>query len=244
MFRKFFRTAPPETPFPAVMTDEPVVVIGDLHGCAALFELILDRASDLPIVCVGDYVDRGPDSAAVLQMLLARPDIVCLSGNHEVMLRDFLESPADKGARWLQHGGAETLRSFGLAAAKATDDRTALFDTRDALAEAMGPDMIAWLARLPSLWQSGNVAVVHAGADPDRPMDQQLDHTLHWGHHAFFKRPRTDGTWIVHGHTIVANPQARDGRISIDTGAYASGRLTGVRIEGGEAYAETVTLQD
>ena len=130
------------------------------------------------------------------------------------------------------------------AAAEADDDRTALFDTRDALAEAMGADMIAWLARLPSLWQSGNVAVVHAGADPDRPMDQQLDHTLHWGHHAFFKRPRTDGTWIVHGHTIVANPQARDGRISIDTGAYASGRLTGVRIEGGEAYAETVTLQD
>ncbi|WP_299684358.1 metallophosphoesterase [uncultured Tateyamaria sp.] len=244
MFRKFFRSAQSDAPFPAVAPDAPVVVVGDIHGCAALLHRFLERVGDLPLVCVGDYVDRGPNSAEVLRTLQARPDITCLSGNHEVMMRDFLEAPVKEGARWLNHGGTATLQSFGLPTIRHNNDSAMLNDARDALAEAMGPDLVAWLVSLPPLWQSGNVAVVHAGADPDRPMNEQSDHDLHWGHPAFFKRRRRDGIWVVHGHTIVANPQARDGRISIDTGAYASGRLTGVRLEDGEAYAETVTLQD
>lgn len=219
--------------------DTPFVAIGDIHGRADLLTRLLPRLPDLPIICVGDYIDRGDHSADVLRLLLDRPEIICLSGNHEDMLLRFVDTPEREGGRWLLHGGMQTVASFGLAGISPSARGKELVKLRNSLVEAMGQEMLTWLRDLPTLWQSGNVAVLHAGADPSRPLDTQKPQTLQWGHAAFLKTPRTDGMWVVHGHTVVDAPNANDGRIAIDTGAYATDRLTAVIIEPGQVRFET-----
>lgn len=222
--------------FPPPRPAEPFHAIGDVHGCLDLLEVLVDQidtvAPDAPLICVGDLVDRGDNSAGVLRFLMDRQarrpaPLVCLAGNHENMLLRFLDAPED-GERWLRHGGLQTLESFGvqLGFGQQEDPLTTL---RDALAEAMGPEMIRWLQSLPTQWVSGNVAVVHAGADPFLPIDAQRTSVLMWGHPAFARQIRPDGIWVVHGHTVVDQPTVGDGRVGIDTGAYSTGRLTAVR---------------
>ncbi|TNJ43017.1 metallophosphoesterase [Phaeobacter sp. B1627] len=219
--------------FSPVAPDEPLCVIGDIHGRYDLFRRILDRLpADHKIICVGDYVDRGEDSARVLRFLIERPDILCLQGNHEKMLLRFLRNPAQNGRHWLDHGGLQTLASFGvprLAAYMKTPD---LVNACDFLSDRMGELMINWLSYLPTSFRSGNVLVAHAGADPRKPVDEQTDSVLQWGHPDFLRTARKDGQWVVHGHTIVSDPKVHNGRISIDTGAYATGRLTAVQLDG------------
>lgn len=201
--------------------EQDLAVIGDIHGRADLLSLALARTAGATVVCVGDYIDRGPDSASVLQMLMERPDIIAIGGNHESMLLSFLEEPEVYGPRWLRYGGIETLESFSIDA-----DASANFGAlRNVMLDGLGVSTVAWLRGLPSYWQSGNVAVVHAGADPDVPMETQDDHSLRWGHPSFGRYPRRDGIVIVHGHTIVPEPRISDNCIAIDTGAYATDRL-------------------
>jgi serine/threonine protein phosphatase 1 len=92
---------------------------------------------------------------------------------------------------------------------------------------------------LPLMHETGNVTVVHAGADPAKPLDQQAHRTLTWGHPDFRTTPRRDGQWVLHGHTIVDAPSADQGRIAVDTGAYATGRLTVARVIPGEVSFES-----
>lgn len=213
--------------------DRPFVAVGDIHGRAdllrALDAQLADLPADWPLVCVGDYVDRGEESAAVLQHLMRQGDRprVCLMGNHEDMLLRFLEAPEAERRRWLRNGGLQTLASFGVGGSPAQEPVTA----RDALAEAMGAELIDWLRARPLSWQSGNVAVVHGGVDPALPLAAQSRETLLWGHPDFARSLRDDGLWVVHGHTIVEAPQAEAGRIAIDTGAFATGRLTAAIVE-------------
>jgi len=101
---------------------------------------------------------------------------------------------------------------------------------RDALGGAMGNELIDWLYTLPSIWMTGNVAVVHAGADPRKDIREQDEAVLIWGHKRFDEEDRADGVWVVHGHTIVDNAIAENGRISVDTGAYATGVLSAALI--------------
>ena len=108
------------------------------------------------------------------------------------------------------------------------------------LAQAMGDDLIAWMHALPSFWISGNVAVTHAGADPFRPVNDQPTRNLLWGHPEFEKTPRADGMWVIHGHIIVDQPRIEAGRVAIDTGAYATGRLTAAHISRGGVSFLTV----
>ena len=201
--------------------DAPVFVVGDLHGCMRQMEDLQSQMrvfdGDAHQVYVGDYVDRGEHSADVLRHLYARrddPTITCLTGNHEDMLLGFLDQPMVKGPRWLRYGIT-------------TSSSEAEFEEKaSALYDAMGEDMVQWLRDLPTKWESGNVVVVHAGADPALPMTLQAEKTLKWGHPDFFRLARTDDTWVVHGHTIVEQANATLGRIAVDTGAYATGRLT------------------
>lgn len=217
-----------------------VLMIGDLHGqFNLLFELDrLIEAAHLgwPVVFLGDYIDRGEQSGEVLKLLMkassgGKPAVTCLMGNHERMLLDFLDDPARKALRWLYNGGLQTLASFGVAMPRGgTGDAAACTDLRDRLAEAMGPDMINWLRTLPLTWRSGNVWAVHAGADPGKPMDEQASDVLLWGHPEFLRKPRLDGQWVVHGHTMVDAPHMSNSRIALDTGAYATGRLSAAAI--------------
>lgn len=230
--RSFTAPLAPETPF---------YVVGDIHGRMDLFERLLakieaeDGAGTCPLVLVGDYIDRGEQSAAVLRHVYAlgqsnSREVICLVGNHEDMLLKFLEDPAERGARWLRYGGLQTLSSFGVGAITDKSSAGAMEQARNALEDAMGSELIAWLQALPTHWQSGNVAVVHAGADPSLPIPTQNPRVLKWGHPDFRHVTREDGTWVVHGHTIVDQAEARNGRISTDTGAFATGRLTAAHI--------------
>jgi len=229
------------TAFPAPAPDQPLAILGDVHGRDDLLYRAPQPDPDAQIVFVGDYVDRGENSAAVLRLLRASPHIICLMGNHEEMMLRFLDAPEKHGSRWLRYGGLQTLASFGINRMSETSDAKQLAQARDALADAMGAELIAWVQALPSYWQSGNVVVTHAGADPGRPMDLQDTRALRWGHPEFEKTPRQDGLCIVHGHTIVAAPVMERGRINVDTGAYATGRLTIAHITDQDVRFDTIT---
>ena len=205
----------------------------------------LCEAKPVPrLVFVGDYVDRGEQSRSCLQFLMKlekelSPRPVFLAGNHEHMTLSFLKDPEKYGDRWFRYGGLQTLASFGVGL-DTGDKGAALRRARDDLAKAMGDDMVAWLRGLVEHWRSGNVAVVHAGASPYAPVETQSRRTLLWGHSDFANVPRGDGVWVVHGHTIVDKPVAENGRIGVDTGAYATGRLTAARISNeGVAFLST-----
>ncbi|WP_108485535.1 metallophosphoesterase [Oceaniglobus ichthyenteri] len=228
--------APPLAVFDAPCRPEhPFAVVGDIHGRADLLEqvgmLIDDLPSDVPLICVGDYIDRGDESRAVLEMLSdpdvsASRDLICLMGNHEAMCLDFLDNPTKAGRAWIRYGGLQTLASFGVSGVGPGSGPADFAKARDALALAMGDRLIDWMRALPLSWHSGNISVVHAAADPGLELSDQPEKTLLWGHPEFTRRNRTDGQWIIHGHTIVDQPAIESGRISIDTGAYATNRLT------------------
>lgn len=216
---------------------QPFLAIGDIHGRADLLErlerILLIEAPGLPAVFVGDYVDRGENSARVIELLMSSSEtgdqpVFCLKGNHEEMCLRFLDDPERYGERWLRFGGLQTLASYGVQVGGA--DVSALKRARDDLALAMGDQVIDWIRARPTMWRSGNVCVTHAGADPARPLDMQSERSLLWGHKDFTEKSRTDGQWIVYGHVITDRPSAARGRISVDTGAYATGRLTAALI--------------
>ena len=226
--RRLLGTSPTPPPAP----DAPFTVLGDVHGRDDLLARALERAAH-PVVCVGDVVDRGPGSAAVLDQLAGRADIVCLMGNHEEMMLDFLDA-VPGSERWPRHGGAATLESFGVAVPEADADAA---PARAALARAMGPALLDWLRARPSSWRSGNMAVTHAGADPDLPIEAQSDAVLRWGHPGFGRR-RRDGLWVLRGHVVVAAPVIRHSSVSIDTGAWATDRLTMAHVRAGDVTFE------
>ncbi len=224
------RAGQPEAP-PLPRPDPPVCVVGDVHGCAGLLDRLLARIAAQPgaprarLILAGDLVDRGPDSAAVLarvQALCAGGQAVALMGNHERMMLDFLDTPAQAGPLWLANGGDATLFSLGVGLPRAPDMAALARAFRAALPQGTE----AWLRALPLSWREGALAVSHAGADPSRAFEDQDDRALLWGHRDFRRTRRDDGLWIVHGHVIVPEVRAEDGRIGTDTGAFATGRLS------------------
>ena len=145
----------------------------------------------------------------------------------------FLMSDGQAGQRWLKFGGLETCMSLNVSGLtkSPTPERSEVI-ARQAK-DALGLDLLSWIEDLPTSWQSGNVFVTHAAADPNAPTASQNPNDLLWGHKDFMTTPRSDGVWVVHGHTIVDAVTAEAGRLAIDTGAYASGRLSAVQIAAG-----------
>jgi serine/threonine protein phosphatase 1 len=245
-----FRRRPQKTDLPLPQRFEggppapetALAIVGDLHGELVCLDKMIDRlcarAPRARWVFVGDFIDRGDHSAGVLDRLRAleadRPDTVFLLGNHEEMMLAFLREPEQAGNRWMRHGGLQTMASFGAFQLGVQNAPEALRRARDRLLEVMPEGLHDWLAARPRWFGSGNVAVVHAGADPATPIAAQTEQALTWGHKAFGQHARDDGLWVVHGHTIVELPQEKNGVISIDTGAYATGRLTAAIIENGQ----------
>ena len=242
LLHRLFGLGSPEADFPALPRPaSPLCLVGDLHGRADLLAAMLARIEAEPaaatarLIFVGDLIDRGPDSALVLQRIRAltqaRPaHVICLMGNHERMLLDFLAAPTSPAKRWLHAGGAETLASFGvpwISGMEANARQTAL---AEALRTALPPGLTDWLEALPLYWQGEGLAVVHADADPALPLDTQLPATLLWGL-GRAAAPRPDGLWLAHGHVIVPQVQITPGRISLDTGAYRSGRLSALWLD-------------
>lgn len=223
--------------------DAPLYIIGDIHGrCDLLIRLLsmIDadaeaRAiSDHTIVFVGDYVDRGPQSSLVLSVIVELMDdskrkVVALKGNHEAMLMSFLDDPS-RGVRWIKNGGFETLGSYGIANVTENSDIDKLAKASAQLRDTLGEKTISFLQNLHVSFQSGNIFMCHAGADPSLALDKQDEKALIWGPENFKKKKRKDKVWVAHGHYVEAHPFADNGRISIDTGAYFSNQLTAARI--------------
>ncbi|MEM9901426.1 MAG: metallophosphoesterase family protein [Pseudomonadota bacterium] len=217
--------------------------VGDIHGCLAPLEALLQRIRDdaggkpHDIVFLGDYVDRGPESARVLERLRAleeeadeRRRVICLKGNHDAMMLHFMDAPED-GVRWLFLGGQETLASFGIGHVSMQADIDNPMTARvaaqaEALRTQLGDAAAQWLAARPLWWRSGDLVAVHALTDPALPMEAQSEETLLWERPGRRLVPRADGTWIVHGHTIVPEPSVRARHVSVDTGAFNGGPLT------------------
>lgn len=215
--------------------DQPVTAIADIHGRADLLGAALKEATG-QVVCVGDYVDRGPDSAGVLRLLAARNDVICLMGNHEEMMLNFLDDPGGSGPRWLHFGGQQTLASFGIVAPQKPYSDQTLKEARDALRLTLGSELEAWLRALPSYWQSGDLVITHAGADPAKAITDQDPASFRWGHPKLGRTARRDGLWVLRGHVIMDDPLIDGGVISIDTGAWRTGRLTCAHIADGALH--------
>jgi serine/threonine protein phosphatase 1 len=221
-----------------------VYAIGDIHGrldlLRTLEELIRDDAAAAPetrkvVVYLGDYVDRGPDSRGVIEHLLAEPlagfERVHLIGNHESMMLDFLRDVA-MGPGWLWNGGDATLESYAVAAPMGWSDRDQLEAARRGLAAALSADHRAFLDRLARSHREGDYLFVHAGIRPGVGLDDQDPNDLIWIREPFLDSTAEHGVVVVHGHSIAQEPQYRDNRIGIDTGAYGTGRLTSLVLAG------------
>jgi serine/threonine protein phosphatase 1 len=183
------------------------------------------------IVTLGDYVDRGPQSSGVIAHLLATPpqgfDRVALAGNHEQMMLEFLSAP-QTFAGWLEMGGLETLRSYGI-----TRDFLRASPPRDlaaALATTIPSDHLDFIRALPISLSLPGYFFVHAGIRPGAPLADQAEDDMLWIREAFFDAVLPTGIVVVHGHTPTPEPVVTAHRIGIDTGAFASGRLTAVRL--------------
>ncbi|MBX6426998.1 MAG: serine/threonine protein phosphatase [Variibacter sp.] len=224
----------------AIPAGTRIYAIADIHGCCDLLEHVLARIDeDLarhPIagpmeVFLGDYVDRGPDSRDVINVLVDRGrtrNAVFLRGNHEALLLGFLQDPRVLDA-WRELGGFATLLSYGVAPSSGTTDK--MRDLSQRLRRALPPAHRAWLAALKSHLVVGDFFFVHAGVDPDRPLDRQREEDLLWIREKFLASQRDFGKVVVHGHTPVAAPEVHANRIAIDTGAFATGRLTCLVLE-------------
>nr|WP_246617185.1 metallophosphoesterase family protein [Sphingomonas yunnanensis] len=228
--------------------DRPLYAIGDIHGCydhlhALLAWVARDAGERSPgvapvLVLLGDYVDRGPDSAKVLAALawLARSSAITarlLEGNHEAMFRLFMERPAMHG-QWLRYGGSETLRSYGVAPPEHEEeaDGGVLTALRDRLFDAMPVAHYRLLERLEPMVRVGDYTFVHAGVRPGVSLRAQERDDLLWIRDEFLDHPRPAETIVVHGHTW-ANERAvlLPYRIGLDTGAYETGVLSALRID-------------
>ncbi|MEP1765206.1 MAG: metallophosphoesterase [Sulfitobacter sp.] len=219
----------------------PFYAIGDIHGHAdqliAALRLIDSHNRPAPILCLGDYIDRGSQSLQVLARLQHEETtrgtdrFICLLGNHEKMLLDCLDDPKQHLWKWIRAGGSDTAGELGLQPPppNAPDDDWRAFAIE--MRTALTPRTLRWLQKRPYKWQSGNILAVHAGADPATPIDTQNDKTCLWGHKDFLTCARKDQCWVLHGHTIVQTPTSEKGRIAIDTGVYKTKRLTVAYIE-------------
>lgn len=229
---------------PRVSPASRVYAIGDLHGrqdllLAAMEEIIADATQcnderKVRLIFLGDYIDRGDDSAKVLETLLslyrtAGEDLVLLRGNHEDALLEFLASPVT-GRAWLDYGAHQTLASYRIAQPSRTPSNEDLIKLRDALVTAMGPH-VEFLRQMPCVAHDGDAIFVHASIDPQDAETLENTRAMLWGHPAGLTDQPVAGKIVVHGHFDDTEVVNRPGRVCVDTGAYYSGRLSVARLD-------------
>jgi serine/threonine protein phosphatase 1 len=213
-----------------------IYAIGDIHGRLDLLDRMVkviardaaQHGGDSLTVTLGDYVDRGPKSRGVIERLMTNPfpgAYVALKGNHEALLDGFLAEPKS-GLHWQHLGGLQTLKSFGVRSGRDLDHASA------GLRAALTPEHLTFFGSLKMSLTVGQYFFCHAGVRPGVPLQQQSDEDLLWIRNEFLDSAADFGKIVVHGHTPVVEPQVRPNRINVDTGAFATGRLTCVVLEG------------
>jgi serine/threonine protein phosphatase 1 len=247
MFRRLFGLGPPGRSG-AVPAGQAVYAIGDVHGRLDLLDDLLVRIrqdadrhpsdSARSLVLLGDYVDRGSGSRGVIERLLIDPlpgfATIRLTGNHEEAMLAFLDGESD-GLDWLSFGGVETLMSYGVPVRSLPRTGEAVKALRVALVEAVPARHVEFLRACVLHHSVGDYLFVHAGVRPGISLERQTQTDMMWIRDDFLRaRIPLPGRVVVHGHTICHLPQNRGHRINIDTGAFASGRLTGLVLRGSE----------
>jgi serine/threonine protein phosphatase 1 len=225
-----------------------VYVIGDIHGRCDLLEMIhrgieidagMRHARRKVLVYLGDYLSRGTDSPRVIdrvrQWRLDGCEIVTLKGNHEDMALRYLDGELNIGRHWFDHGGLDALAHYGVQVAdlSARDDAT-MESLRLRLADALPARHLAFFRSLKVSHREGGYHFVHAGIRPGVALEAQKDHDQMWIRKRFLESDADHGATVVHGHTITPEPEVRQNRIGIDTGAYTSGVLTCLVLAEGE----------
>jgi diadenosine tetraphosphatase ApaH/serine/threonine PP2A family protein phosphatase len=225
---------------PEPMRFSPIYAVGDIHGRLDLLEKMIEhiradahaRSGTSLTVTLGDYVDRGPDSRGVIERLRTNPfpnRYVALKGNHEALLEAFLIDPST-GTQWQHLGGLETLRSFGIEVKPSMIDRDYEI-AAEKLRQLLSPEQRAFLASLKTYLTVDRYFFCHAGVRPDVPLDRQNENDLLWIRNRFLNSTVNFGKIIVHGHTPVTAPEVLPNQINVDTGAFATGRLTCIVLE-------------
>lgn len=232
----YSRTIPATLP-----PDTRVYAVGDIHGRSDLLAETIARIDDdvrrRPVkqvieIYLGDYIDRGPDSSGVLDLLavrLVRRHAICLRGNHEAILERFLRQDADTLYHWAKLGGLQTLASYDVVPRSETVTPLAI---QRSLLESFPREHELFLQCLRNSFVCGDFLFVHAGIRPGVPMNLQDPEDLFWIRDEFLNSELNHGKVIVHGHTPVDHPDIRENRINIDTGAWRTGVLTCIAIEG------------
>lgn len=233
---------PPELP-----PSYRLYAIGDVHGRDDLLAELLGRIerdserrgpARRVLVFLGDLVDRGPASAGVVERLRGyRPAgtrLVFLAGNHEEVLLRILDGEVGLIPDWLRFGGAECLRSYG-----ANPEPLRKLEPERALAvvrSAIPPAHVDFLRSFDDTFRAGDYLFVHAGIRPGIPLAEQASADLRWIREPFLSDGAEHGFLVVHGHTIREKVEQRGNRIGIDTGAYRSGVLTALALEGTDQW--------
>lgn len=221
--------------------DRPIYAIGDVHGCLDALRLLENKiVADAQaiegrklIVMLGDYVDRGPDSAGVIDHLLEAPpegfDRICLAGNHEQLMLDVLDGRTNL-ERWRALGSDATLTSYGIDSERLLGLGSSSDEIGEMVRAAVPVTHLTFVRDLPVLLSTRLHVFVHAGLRPDVPTAEQSDRSL-----MSLRLPPAQATqlpdrYIVHGHTPVARVAMENRRINVDTGACFTGRLSALRI--------------
>lgn len=222
---------------------ERVYAIGDIHGRHDLFRSLVKKITAhwengprnfeaVELVLLGDIIDRGPHSAACLDLaykLVTKSRVRLLKGNHEDLLLNSIGGHPVAQDIWLEHGGLAFLESFGIEPPRADEDS---FDFGDRLGAAVPDHLIAMLRDAPLSYRNGDYLFVHAGVRPGVAFDRQAEEDLMFIRDDFTQSDRDHGAVIVHGHSIVDEVEYHPNRIAVDTGAYASERLSCVCLDG------------
>ena len=221
--------------------------VGDIHGRLDLLDQLLEKihadieqskARKVLLVFVGDLIDRGPSSAQVIERLrtYSRPGVrtVFLLGNHEEVLLRILRGDAELISKWRWFGGAECLKSYNVdpeLVGRMRDE-----DALETIRAAVPREHVKFLESFDDSCRFGDYLFVHAGIRPGVEIDQQRQSDLRWIREPFLFDETDHGFVVVHGHTIRPEVEVRKNRIGIDTGAYRTGVLTALAIEGADSW--------
>ncbi len=240
LFKSAFGSSEPKN----VPEGKRIYAVGDVHGRADLLkemqrliaeDVAVKGAEENIVVYLGDYVDRGLNSKEVLDQLLEETisgvRSICLKGNHEQAMLDFLKDHK-YGRIWKKFGGLETLLSYGVVPPSDTDDEEAFVSARDDFSEKLPSSHLEFLLGLKMHVTFGDYMFVHAGVRPGVDLDNQREEDLLWIRGDFLRSKEDFGKVIVHGHTPQAKAEILSNRINVDTGAYITNTLTAVVLEG------------
>ncbi|MEO5493508.1 MAG: metallophosphoesterase [Sphingomonas sp.] len=249
MISKFFkrRTAEPTT-HPQIPPGERIYAIGDIHGRLDLLDDLLiqigadDRArgpAATTLLFLGDLVDRGPDSAGVVErvrkLAASEVNVRILMGNHEEVFLAAVQRDLPALRFCCRIGGRETMMSYGIS--QEEYERLDYAELGERLSALVPVEHAEFIAGFEDLIVAGGYAFVHAGLRPNVAIADQRQKDMRWIREPFLEYEGAFEAFIVHGHTILEDIDERPNRIGIDTGAYVTGKLTALGLEGADRWA-------